>query len=244
MNIKVLILGAGKGTRIGKTKSLLRIGKETFLERILKLYLELPLHNIEIIVNPEFPFNQFFKTLALSDKDSGIYRWRSENINPDLALSENEELLRCFDEHEIRFVINYDYELGQISSIQRGISVNKENKDNEAGLDQNIDGIIIHPVDIPLVSASTVESIYRKVLESQKDPHKKIDIIIPSCNFRRGHPAFFSSSTFNDIFKRTSNNGLKEIFPLWKDKIGYVNTDDEFILVDIDTQEDYDKYIL
>ena len=95
-----------------------------------------------------------------------------------------------FKERKIRFVINYSYEKGQISSIQRGISING---DQNPVTNLNIVGIIIHPVDIPLVSSSTVESIYNKILETLKNPYRKFDIIIPSFNLRRGHPSFFSA---------------------------------------------------
>ena len=127
-----------------------------------------------------------------------------------------EEILKSYENVEV--VLNKEFEKGMFSSVKIGISQIKTEK------------FFLLPGDIPFVK----EEIFRKLL-SPKD-----DIIIPVFQGRKGHPVLIDSSLINEILDEPEDSNLK----LFIDKKGFtsVEVQDESILIDIDTEEDYLNY--
>ena len=124
---------------------------------------------------------------------------------------------------KIEFVINHDWEQGQISSILTGI-------------DASGDDSLFIPVDVPLVDIAT----YKAVMEKGGGKEK---LIIPSYNLKRGHPIYIPYSIYPIIKELCQEKGLRELYRLRPDLIDYVNVQDDKILVDIDTMDDYNTWI-
>jgi molybdenum cofactor cytidylyltransferase len=125
-------------------------------------------------------------------------------------------------------IVNEAWEQGQLSSIIAGLDV----------LDQiNCDGVLICPVDHPIISTALI----KKLIESFQQSHKKI--VIPTYHGRRGHPIIISSELFTEINNASLNVGLREVVRAHKDDICEVPTEEEGVIINIDTPEDYQKYI-
>ena len=111
---------------------------------------------------------------------------------------------------------------GMLSSIESGLQ----------SLPQNASGVLIWPVDHPLVHVDTVRAILSAA------PSK---IIVPIHNGKGGHPVRIPRARFGDISSLSPDVGLRQLFELHADKVERLNVDDEGIHVDVDTQADYDK---
>jgi len=81
-------------------------------------------------------------------------------------------------------VLNPEWEQGQLSSICAGLR-------SLEGVE--IDGIVLCPVDHPLVSGRLVSDLVERFYEDKKA------IVLPTYNGRRGHPAIFSNALFSEL---------------------------------------------
>jgi len=93
-------------------------------------------------------------------------------------------------------------------------------------------GILLCLADHPLVTPGTMWSL--------ADLHAKHpeSIIIPSFNRRRGHPTLFPVGIIRDI---GAQHTMRDVISAHEREIVYMNTDDEGILLDMDTMEDYER---
>lgn len=117
---------------------------------------------------------------------------------------------------KVKVVRNNNYRQGMFSSVKVGV---KEVNDD----------FFLTPGDYPLIQKST----YEKILEA------KGIIRVPTFNNRRGHPLFISRELITSLLRESDDSNLK----LFRNKyeITNVETNDQGILRDIDTVNDYLK---
>jgi molybdenum cofactor cytidylyltransferase len=120
---------------------------------------------------------------------------------------------------QIKFVYNEDFNQGMFSSIQKGCK------------EVNAPTFFITPGDCPLVKKETVQLI----------AEQKGNVIIPSFNHRGGHPIKLSSEVKQKILETHPESNLRAVLGGYEKK--YMNVDDPGVLMDVDTQEDYQKVI-
>jgi molybdenum cofactor cytidylyltransferase len=118
---------------------------------------------------------------------------------------------------QIKFVYNEDFNQGMFSSIQRGC--------NEV----TATTFFITPGDCPLVKKETVQLI----------AEHKGNVVIPSFNYKGGHPIKLSSEVKQKILETNSESNLRAVLGGYEKK--YMNVDDPGVLMDVDTLEDYQK---
>lgn len=90
---------------------------------------------------------------------------------------------------KIKTVLNKDYKLGQTSSFKAGL----------AALNPNTEGVLLLPVDIPLIQPKTFDVLIEVFL---KNPFL---ILVPVYKNKKGHPPVFSKKLFQE-FKDLKNN--------------------------------------
>ncbi len=95
------------------------------------------------------------------------------------------------------------------------------------------DRILFTPVDVPFFTSETVATLF-------ECPEK---IVIPLCDGKEGHPLLLNSNTIPQLLKYDGNEGLRGAITASGEPIRYVDVDDEGILCDIDTPNDYNKLI-
>jgi molybdenum cofactor cytidylyltransferase len=93
-------------------------------------------------------------------------------------------------------------------------------------------GALICLVDHPLVQPDTLKQI---VVAAMNAPDR---IIIPTYQERRGHPTLFPRVLLADIYQGFN---LREIIGRHPDKITQLPVEDEGVVLDMDTPEDYRK---
>lgn len=116
---------------------------------------------------------------------------------------------------KVEVVYNNAYEQGMFTSIIEGFKYIKEEK------------VFFTPGDYPLIS----KDVYSTLLKVTGD------IIIPSYNGRKGHPVLMKKCIVKELLQSTKFSTLKDFI----NSKGFVkvNVNEEGILIDIDTMEDY-----
>jgi molybdenum cofactor cytidylyltransferase len=92
-------------------------------------------------------------------------------------------------------VINHDWEKGQLSSIHAGLR----------SLPPNTDGMLLCPVDHPLVSAALIGALIEAFVAS------RALVVVPSYWGRRGHPVIFSAAVFEELLNAPLEQGARAV---------------------------------
>jgi molybdenum cofactor cytidylyltransferase len=129
----------------------------------------------------------------------------------------------------VEILINPNYQLGQLSSLQVAV--------RNLLPDADCDGILVHLVDHPYIDASLVDRMIQQFYESKKD------IIVPRCRGKRGHPVLFSRRLFGELLDAPMDQGAKAVVNAHGAATLEMETDEEGITVDIDTPELYRQHV-
>jgi molybdenum cofactor cytidylyltransferase len=147
-----------------------------------------------------------------------------------VVLGHNAAELKVRIQHlPVEILINPDYKLGQLSSLQvavRGLQA-----------DNHCDAILVHLVDHPYLQPSLVDEMIRRFYESKKL------IVVPTCRGKRGHPVIFSRKLFDELLSAPLDQGAKAVVNAHRDETLEIETDQEGITVDIDTPELYRQHV-
>jgi molybdenum cofactor cytidylyltransferase len=126
-----------------------------------------------------------------------------------------------------RAVVNPRWETGQLSSIVAGI---------EAMEGRGHDGILLWPVDHPLITAALLGDMVRAFQDAAPP------IVVPTYGGRRGHPLILSRTLFDEVRLAPRSVGLRAVVHAHND-ICEVPTEEDGVLINIDTPDDYRRYV-
>ena len=115
-------------------------------------------------------------------------------------------------------VVNSDWEKGQLSSICAGIR-------SLEGI--STDGMVLCPVDHPLVSARLVSDLVERFYAENKA------IVVPTYDSRRGHPAIFSSALYAELLAAPLDKGARAVVWAHAADVLEVPTDEEGVVLNI-----------
>lgn len=188
-----LILAAGESRRMQSPKSLLSIGKKTFIEHIIDILREGNADPIIVILGHNADLIQ-----------------KSANLNGTTVL------------------INPDYPLGQLTSIQCGV---------RHLFNLPVEGVLICLVDSPLITAHLIHQLIQEGKKSEKG------IILPTYKGRRGHPGLFMKKQFQNILDAPLDQGARWVIQQHSDELIEIPTEEEGVILNINTMEDYRIYI-
>jgi CTP:molybdopterin cytidylyltransferase MocA len=123
-----------------------------------------------------------------------------------------------------RFVVNADADRGQLSSLVTALDA------IDAG---SVRGVIVMPVDIPLIQSATIAAVRDAFLRGTSP------IARATYHGRHGHPVVFGSAVFEELRRADPNAGAKAIVHAHLDEILNVEVEDAAVLRDVDTPGDY-----
>jgi len=132
----------------------------------------------------------------------------------------------------ITVVVNEDYKKGQLSSLVAAIRSLESRTDSA-----KIDGLLVHLVDHPFISPPLVDEMIDRFYQSGKL------IVVPRCRGRRGHPVLFSRALFSELLRTPVDQGAKAVVHAHRDQTLEVETEYEGVTIDIDTPEEYRRYL-
>jgi molybdenum cofactor cytidylyltransferase len=128
----------------------------------------------------------------------------------------------------VRILDNPDYERGQLTSLLTALREIEESA---------VSGALVTLIDVPLVSAGTV----RLLIAAHRD--REASIVRPVSKGRHGHPVIFHRRVFDELRKADPSRGAKSVIRAHADDIHDVSVEDEGAFIDIDTPEDYERWI-
>jgi molybdenum cofactor cytidylyltransferase len=143
---------------------------------------------------------------------------------------EAETIAQNFSESGLpaRFVVNREYDRGQLSSMLAGLHA----------IDRpGVSAVLMTLVDVPAVKAATV----RAVIDSYRITHAPI--VRPTSGARHGHPLLIDRSVFAALRAADPETGAKPIVRAHASSSGDIAVDDEGAFTDIDTPEEYQQFI-
>jgi len=108
-------------------------------------------------------------------------------------------------------VVNNDWERGQLSSIHAALR----------SLPAGTEGMLLCPVDHPLVSAALVNTLIETFLE-MRGP-----VVLPVFEGRRGHPVIFSAAVYEELLRAPLETGARAVVWAHKNEVQEVSTAEE-----------------
>lgn len=126
----------------------------------------------------------------------------------------------------VKIVRNQDYQQGMGTSLRSGL----------AALDLQAKAALIVLADQPFVQPETINQLIACHQES------KPQIVIPTFHGFRGNPVLLDRSVFAELQGLTGDVGCRAIFGNHTENIRKLAVNDIGILLDIDSQEEYEKF--
>jgi molybdenum cofactor cytidylyltransferase len=138
-----------------------------------------------------------------------------------------EEIRQQISTEGFKVVVNAAYAEGMGSSLRAGISA----------LGPQIEAVLIVLADQPFVRPATLDRLI--------EHHQKFrpQILIPTYNGFRGNPVLLDRSVFPEVANLRGDIGCRAIFGNHTEGIAKLEVDDIGILLDVDTQGDWEQLI-
>ncbi len=127
-----------------------------------------------------------------------------------------------------RVVENRAYERGQLSSLVAALDV----------VDRpGVNAVMAMPVDAPLVTVATVRSVVEAYRRQQRA------VVRPASGGRHGHPVIFDRQLFDELRTADFSVGARAVISAHPELVLDVAVKDPGAFQDIDTPEEYERYI-
>lgn len=124
-------------------------------------------------------------------------------------------------------LVNPRPELGPLFSLQLALR----------SLPSGVTGLLLHPVDHPLVQPGTVAAL----LEAHRNEPEAI--LLPRHGDRRGHPALFPRSRFEDLLAAPLEEGARWVIRHCSESVKEIPVSDPGITRNINTPEDFARWV-
>ena len=127
-----------------------------------------------------------------------------------------------------RFVVNPNYDRGQLSSLLAGLGV----------VDRpGVVAVLVTLVDVPLVSEATVRTVVERYRST------RALVVRPTSGARHGHPLLIDRRLFDALRNAGDEDGAKPVVRAHASAAGDVAVDDEGAFTDIDTITEYERVV-
>lgn len=126
----------------------------------------------------------------------------------------------------VRFVENPQADAGQLSSILAGL---------RAADRPGVRAILVHPVDVPLVTADTVAILLDRFNRTAAPIVRAVHDGV------HGHPVLFARAVFGELRHADPAVGAKQVLRAHEGAILNVEAGDPGVVTDVDTPEDYER---
>jgi molybdenum cofactor cytidylyltransferase len=123
-------------------------------------------------------------------------------------------------------VVNADWSKGQLSSLQAAIRSLPA---------QMTDGLVLCPVDHPLVSRRLVAELIETFDAGGKA------IVLPTYHGRRGHPVIFRAALYEELLRAPWEVGARQVVWAHAEEICEVPTEEEGVILNLNDPETLKK---
>jgi molybdenum cofactor cytidylyltransferase len=139
----------------------------------------------------------------------------------------DEEIRAAIELPDEMVILNPDWERGQLSSIQAAVRALSEDPLAE----DSVDGMLVWPVDHPLVSRAVVESL------ADAFYYLAQPIVIPTYFGRRGHPVIFARTLFPELLLASDEVGARSVVWAHAADVAEVPTEEEGVVMNLNDPE-------
>jgi molybdenum cofactor cytidylyltransferase len=137
-----------------------------------------------------------------------------------------EEIRRRLPFDPAWILTNPNWQQGQLSSIQAAIRTLPPG---------TTEGLILCPVDHPLISAFLVAQLIQEFDSTGKQ------IVLPTYKRRRGHPAIFRDSLYKELLAASPEVGAREVVWAHPNDVAEFETDEEGVILNLNDPETLKK---
>lgn len=127
----------------------------------------------------------------------------------------------------LRIVQNEDFLEGQSTSLRAGL----------AALSDTAEAVIVLLADQPLLQPATIDALIACYRE-----HAPL-IVVPRYSGQRGNPVLFAQPLFPALQMITGDQGARAVIQEHRDRVQWLDTIDEGVLLDLDTPDMYQQLI-
>jgi molybdenum cofactor cytidylyltransferase len=142
---------------------------------------------------------------------------------------EAEQIRKSLPAFRIKIVINADHRRGMLSSLRQGL----------LAMDPKSDAFLVLLADQPGIGPEIINRIIRDF--QQANPRR--GIVRPVCRGLRGHPVLIGVQYLQETMQLQDDVGIRQILVNHPDDILEIDVDQDVVLKDIDTPEEYQKFI-
>jgi molybdenum cofactor cytidylyltransferase len=122
-------------------------------------------------------------------------------------------------------VVNHDWKKGQLSSIHAALR----------SLPPGTKGMLLCPVDHPLISATLVGSLIEAFAASGAP------VVVPCYWGRRGHPVIFSASVYHELLNAPLDQGARAVVWAHTQEVHQVSTVEEGCVLNLNDPRAFEK---
>jgi molybdenum cofactor cytidylyltransferase len=168
-------------------------------------------------------------------------------VGSDTFLQRAVQILRAANCHRIYVVVNAgaEWSSGLAADPDVEVVVNQQPDSEQVDslrlvlerLPESTRGILILPVDLPLVSPESARAVTDAFMQ---DPGP---LYLPFHNTVAGHPVLLGRELFHEVLSSTLKEGMRSLIMKHSSDLREVRVVDPGILIDIDTPDDYWRYI-
>lgn len=142
-----------------------------------------------------------------------------------LGASSEEIKPHLLNHKKITSVYNKDYLFGQMSSFKTGLK----------NVSQRSSGVMLLPVDYPLVKTSTIDTLCNYFLKD------KPSILIPTYQDRKGHPPVFHTNLTPQLLGLPDSTGLNVFEQEMKSQIVLCTVEDPGVILTFNTSLEFEE---
>jgi molybdenum cofactor cytidylyltransferase len=135
---------------------------------------------------------------------------------------------RVIPDQRVRLIDNPQFEGGQLTSLLAGLRVVDK---------PGVSAVLVTLIDSPLISAADV----RRLINVRRDTGAPI--VRPAKEGRHGHPVVFGRELFEELRRADPTQGAKAVVHSHAPEIAEIEPYDEGAFIDVDTREDYERWI-
>jgi len=123
-------------------------------------------------------------------------------------------------------VTNEEWEAGLSTSVQAGLRAARP----------DIQAALFVLADQPAITPEIVTTLLQRYRETGAP------IVVPTSQGKRGNPALFDRSLFAELMKVRDDQGGRQFIDRDSDRVQRVEVGSEAVLIDVDTEEDYNRF--
>ena len=161
----------------------------------------------------------FLQCVLDTCRAAGLERLLVLDPEPSYVLSEN-------DLSGVTVITNDEMSAGPIGSVRSAIR----------HVGSEVEGLLVWPVDYPLVTLETVQGILAALGESTP-------IVTPAHEGKRGHPVLFGRGVFDELLHAPDSEGARSVVRQDPMRVGVVPVADEWVVTGVNTPLEYDAMI-